>query len=144
LQKYTWIRKGQPLVDQARTAIAANKFPLFVAEGTSAKKKKNKIRHNAYLYQCFKVLTANSDTSTHCFFIFGHSLAENDEHILKRLGRGKFRKLYMGLYGQPDSPANQEIVTRANALKSLRNVRHPLECHIFRLGIGQCLGSGCR
>ena len=39
IQKYTWVRKGEPLVEQARAAIAANKFPLFVAEGTSYKRK---------------------------------------------------------------------------------------------------------
>lgn len=130
LQKYTWIRSGEPLVDQARAAIAANKFPLFVAEGTSLQKK-NKIRHNAYLYQCFKVLTANADQGKHCFFIFGHSLAENDDHILKRLGRGKFAKLYVGIFGDPTSAANKAIVSRANELAALRRDRYPLEVVFF-------------
>jgi hypothetical protein len=130
LQKYTWIRKGEPLVDQSREAIAANKFPLFVAEGTSAKKK-NKVRHNAYLYQCFKVLTANADTGTHCFFIFGHSLAENDDHIFKRLGRGRFRKLYVGLFGDAISPSNKAIIVRANELAALRSDRYPMDVAFF-------------
>ncbi len=130
LQKYTWVRTGEPLVDQARAAIAADKFPLFVAEGTSIRKK-NKIRHNAYLYQCFKVFTANADTGTHCFFILGHSLAANDDHILRRLGRGRCKTIFVGLYGSRDSSANIEIVARANALKSLRNVRNPLEVIFF-------------
>jgi len=130
LQKYTWVRKGEPLVEQARAAIADSKYPLFVAEGTSIKKK-NKIRHNAYLYQCFKVLTANADMGTHCFFIFGHSLAANDDHILKRLGRGKCKTLYVGLYGDPDSPGNVEIVARANGLKAQRNARNSLEVIFF-------------
>jgi hypothetical protein len=140
LQKYTWVRKGEPLVDQARSAIADNKFPLFVAEGTSTKKK-NKIRHNAYLYQCFKVLTANADTGTHCFFIFGHSLAANDDHILRRLGRGKCKTIYVGLYGDPESPANLQIVARANALKSLRSTRYPLEIIFFDSASAQVWGS---
>jgi len=130
LQKYTWNRKGEPLVDQARAAIEADKFPLFVAEGTSVKKK-NKIRHNAYLYQGFKVLTANADTGSHCFFLFGHSLAANDDHILKRLGRGKFKKLYIGLYGDPNSDANQQIIARANELATMRHRRYPLEVTFF-------------
>jgi hypothetical protein len=91
-----------------------NKFPLFVAAGTS-EKKKEKIRHNAYLYQSFKVLTANANEGTHCFFIFGHSLAENDDHILKRLGRGRFRKLYVGLFGDPDNATNTSIKQRAKS-----------------------------
>lgn len=130
LQKYTWVRKGEPLVDQAREAIAADKFPLFVAEGTSVKKKK-KIRHNAYLYQCFKVLTSNADQRRHCFFVFGHSLAENDDHILKRLGRGRFNKLYVSLFGDPNSPTNTEIVTRAKGIAAQRNDRYPLELNFF-------------
>ncbi|MER8380272.1 DUF4917 family protein [Mesorhizobium sp. M1399] len=80
LKKYTWVRKGVPLVEQAREAINGNAYPLFVAEGTSAQKKA-KIRHNAYLYQGFKQFTANVKTASHCFFIFGHSLATNDDHI---------------------------------------------------------------
>ncbi len=130
LQKYTWVRKGEPLVDQVRTAIAADKFPLFVAEGTSTQKK-NKIRHNAYLYQCFKVLTANAQTGTHCFFILGHSLADSDDHILKRLGKGRFKKLYVGIFGDADTPENRGVIARANAIAALRHDRYPLEVVFF-------------
>jgi len=130
LQKYTWIRNGIPLVEQARQAINDNKFPLFVAEGKSSQKK-NKIRHNAYLYQCYKVLTANAQTGTHCFFIFGHSLAENDDHILHRLGKGSFKKLYVGLYGDPDSEDNQFIINRAHEVAALRHEKKPLDVIFF-------------
>jgi len=130
LQKYTWIRKGIPLVDQARTAIAENKFPLFVAEGTSTQKK-NKIRHNAYLYQCLKVLTSNSNQGRHCFFIYGHSLATNDDHILVRLGRGRFKKLYVGIFGDPGTKENKKVMARANSLAALRPVTSPLEVVFF-------------
>lgn len=130
LQKYTWVRKGEPLVDQARAAIAANKFPLFVAEGTSTQKK-NKIRHNAYLYQCFKVLTANAQTGTHCFFLFGHSLAESDDHILVRLGRGRFKKLYVGIFGDTDTPENKKVIARTNTIAALRHDSYPLEVVFF-------------
>lgn len=130
LKKYTWIRKGVPLVEQARAAIAADAYPLFVAEGTSAKKKA-KIRHNAYLYQGFKQLTANVKQGKHCFFIFGHSLAENDDHILNRLARGRFPKLYVGIYGDPLTPDNQRIIARANALAAARHHKSPLEVAFY-------------
>lgn len=139
LQKYTWIRKQERLVDQARAAINSNKFPLFVSEGTS-RQKFSKIRHNAYLYQGLKVLTANADTSTHCFFIYGHSLAENDDHILRRLGRGKFPKLYVSLYGDPDSDANKKIIEKANQLAVLRHERRPLEVTYFDAASAQVWG----
>jgi len=130
LQKYTWSRSGTPLVEQAQAAMVENKFPLFVSEGTS-KQKKNKIRHNAYLYQCFKILTSNAHVGTHCFFIYGHSLAENDDHILKRLGRGKFPALYVSLFGSPKSETNQQIIKRARNLCSMRNLKKPLDVFFY-------------
>jgi hypothetical protein len=126
LQKYTWVRSGIPLIDQARAAIGDNKFPLFVAEGESDKKKE-KIRHNAYLYQALKKLTAQLETPSHCVFIFGHSLAENDDHILNRIGRGKCSKLFVSIYGDPNSDVNKEIIRRAVGLSEMRRSRYPLE-----------------
>lgn len=125
LQKYTWVRTNARLVDQARSAIGANKFPLFVSEGTSTQKKA-KIRHNAYLYQGFKQFTANALQTKVCFFIHGHSLAENDEHILRRLGAGKFPKLYVSLFGDPDDAGNKIIIGRAQALARARKPSNPL------------------
>jgi hypothetical protein len=125
LQKFTWVRTNERLIDQARSAINANKFPLFVAEGSSSQKK-DKIRHNAYLYQGFKQLTVNAGTGTHCFFIYGHSLAENDDHILRRLGYGRFPKLYVSLYGDPASPANSNIVAKTQRLAGMRGPRYPM------------------
>lgn len=131
LLKYTWVRKGVPLIEQARAALAGNKFPLFVAEGTSTQKKA-KIRHNAYLYQGLKQLTSNVIQGKHCWFIFGHSLAANDDHILTRIGRGRFKKLYVGLYGDPLEAWNEEIIGRAKWLSSLRHEKWPLEVAFYQ------------
>lgn len=130
LQKYTWVRKGVPLVDQAREALARDEYPLFVAEGTSAQKK-TKIRHNAYLYQGFKQFTANVQQGKHCMFIFGHSLAKNDDHILKRIGKGRLKKLYVGIYGDPLELVNQTIMQRAQALAGQRHAKWPLEVAFY-------------
>ena len=139
LKKYTWVRKNIPLVEQARTAIDGNAYPLFVAEGKSAQKK-DKIRHNAYLYQGFKQLTANANQGKQCFFIFGHSLAENDDHILNRLGRGRFRKLYVGIYGDPNSNENQRIMARAKSLAGMRQERWPLDVAFYDAASAQVWG----
>jgi hypothetical protein len=130
LQKYTWVRKGEPLIDQARAALARDAYPLFVAEGTSAQKKA-KIRHNAYLYQGFKQFTANVQKGPHCVFIFGHSLAENDDHILNRMARGRFKKLYVGIYGDPLEETNQTIMARAKALADKRHAAWPLQVEFY-------------
>lgn len=130
LKKYTWNRSGQPLVQQARSSLERGYFPLFVAEGTSIQKK-NKIRHNAYLHHSFKSFVANVDQIKPCFFIFGHSMAENDDHILKKIGRGKFKKLYVGIYGEPDNEGNQVIINRARELAAQRNANYPLDIIFF-------------
>ena len=130
LLKYTWVRKGVPLIDQARAALANNAFPLFVAEGTSTQKKA-KIRHNAYLYQGLKQFTANVQQGKHCLFIFGHSLAKNDDHILARIGRGRCRKLYVGIYGDMFAESNQVIIARAHALVAMRSDRWPLDIDFY-------------
>lgn len=141
LLKYTWVRKGVPLIDQAREALARNAFPLFVSEGSSAAKKA-KIRHNAYLYQGLKQFAQNAKQGRHCIFIFGHSLAENDDHILTRIGRGRCPKLYVGLYGDPDSPANKVIADRAQALAGMRREeRYPLEVAFYDAGSAQVWGA---
>lgn len=130
LQKFTWTRTNHRLIDQARAAMNANKFPLFVSEGSSAQKKE-KIRHNAYLYQGFKQLTANARQGRHCFFILGHSLADNDDHILRRLSTGHFPKLYVSLFGDPASPTNRAIISKANSLAAMRRDRYPLELAFY-------------
>jgi hypothetical protein len=132
LKKYTWIRKGDPLIVQARDSIAVNAYPLFVSEGQSAQKKE-KIRHNAYLYHSYKCLVSNAYQSRTrpCFFVFGHSLAASDDHIFSRLGHGRFPKLYVGIYGDENSPDNRQIMHHARALMALRHERHPLEVQFF-------------
>lgn len=139
IKKYTWVRKGVPLVEQAREAINNNAYPLFVAEGTSAQKKA-KIRHNAYLYQGFKQFTANVRTGTHCFFIFGHSLAANDDHILVRIARGRFKKLYVGIYGDPNSEENKRIMNRAHELAAQRHANAPLDVAFYDAATAQVWG----
>lgn len=139
LLKYTWIRKGLPLIDQVRAALAGSKFPLFVAEGTSAQKK-DKIRHNAYLYQGLKQLANNVTQGKHCWFIFGHSLAANDDHILTRIGRGRFKKLYVGIYGDPLEDWNKTIIARARWLAGLRHERWPLDVVFYDAESAQVWG----
>ncbi|WP_081780700.1 DUF4917 family protein [Sulfitobacter sp. 20_GPM-1509m] len=130
LQKYTWVRKQERLIEQVRRAMQDDKFPLFVAEGTSNQKKR-KIAHNSYLYQVGKTLASNANMVSHCFFLHGHSLAENDAHVLRRLARGRFKKMYIGLHGDPNSNSNSEIVKRARGMQAERIDRYPLEVEFY-------------
>ena len=130
LQKFTWCRTEERLIEQARRAMSDGKFPLFVAEG-STEKKFTKIRHNAYLFQALKTLKGCADTARHCFFIHGHSLDKNDDHILKRIGRGKCSTIYVSLFGDPENENNRTIIKRAEWVASLRSDSYPLSVKFY-------------
>jgi Domain of unknown function (DUF4917) len=87
LQKYTWINTGKALVDQANAALKKNFFPVFVAEGNT-NSKLTKIQHSAYLHHNFKSFAGvcqTKSTNGSALFVFGHSFAKNDAHILNQL-----------------------------------------------------------
>lgn len=108
IQKYTWANTGVRLIDQIRGALSQNCFPIFVSEGTSAEKYE-RIRHNDYLAKAYRSFQSIGGA----LFIFGHSLAENDEHYLKCVRGGKLDHVYVGLYGDPESDSNKFIRRRA-------------------------------
>ncbi|HED12142.1 MAG TPA: DUF4917 family protein [Gammaproteobacteria bacterium] len=130
LKKYTWVRSGLPLIDQARDAMQQGMYPLFVSEGESSAKMA-KVRHSAYLQHSFKSFHSIMDQSNQALFIFGHSPAENDSHILNQIGRGKCQKVYISLYGDPDSKGNREIIQRAEIIASLRRRNYPMKLTFF-------------
>jgi hypothetical protein len=130
LKKYTWSRSGVPLIDQARTAIHAGLYPVFVSEGESHSKQA-KIRHCAYLQHSFKSFHSVMALANQALFIYGHSLAQSDNHILVRIARGKCRKVYISLYGDPESESNRSIVQRAEQLAAMRHHRNPMELAFF-------------
>jgi hypothetical protein len=126
IQKYTWINTGVRLVDQIRDALSKDYFPLFVSEGTSAEKLE-RIRHNDYLAKAYRSFCEIKGA----LFIYGHSLAENDEHYLKRIEKGKVSNVYVGLYGGPDSDSSKRIIARANKLATSRSPGRPLKVQFF-------------
>ena len=130
LKKYTWIRSGLPLIDQARDAIQQGMYPLFVSEGESSAKMA-KIRHSAYLQHSFKSFHSVMEQRNQALFIFGHSLAENDNHILNQIGRGKCEKVYISLHGDPDSEGNRRIIQRAEVFAGFRRYNYPMDLHYF-------------
>jgi len=131
LQKYTWVDTGLPLVEQTRIALESDRFPLFVSEGDSSKKMKN-ITHSAYLYHNYKSFYSICSTMSYgkapntCLFTYGISFADNDEHILQNIAYGTIKHLFVGLYGEPDSERNQEIIKTVKKLKNLRTNKFPL------------------
>jgi len=126
IQKYTWVNTGVRLVDQIRDALSKGYFPLFVSEGTSGEKLE-RIRHNDYLAKAYRSFSE----ITGALFIYGHSLAENDEHFLKRIEKGRLSGVYVGVYGDLSSESNQKLISRAKRLVSARAVGRPLQVQFF-------------
>ena len=122
LHKYTWVNTGKALVDQANEALARDLFPLFVAEGTSDQKLA-KIQHSAYLHHSFKsfcTICTQPQAAKTAIFVYGHSLAENDWHILDRIGRTRLAHLFISLYGDSDASGNQAIRAAAERIAARR------------------------
>jgi hypothetical protein len=115
VQKYTWINTGVRLIEQIRDALKRDYYPLFVAEGTSSEKYE-RIRHCDYLSKAYRSFSSIQGA----LFIFGHSLAANDNHYLKCIEKGKISKIYIGLYGDPSSLDNKQIIRRARRIKAAR------------------------
>jgi Domain of unknown function (DUF4917) len=121
IQKYTWINTGQRLIEQIREALERDYFPLFVAEGAS-EEKLERIMHSEYLAKGKRSFSSIQGA----LFIHGHSLAENDEHFLKVIEKGKTKHLYIGLYGNENSKSNKAIKSRASRMIHNRGTKTPL------------------
>jgi hypothetical protein len=115
LQKYTWSNTGIRLTDQIRIALKEGKYPLFVAEGKTEDKLK-RIKHNAYLTKAFDSFSRIGGA----LFVFGHSLARNDEHFLKLIEKGRVNQLFVSIFGDPNSATNKKIINRALLIAKFR------------------------
>jgi hypothetical protein len=117
--KYTWSKTDTAIVDQIRAALDEDKYPLFVAEGSS-KSKVERILHNAYLHKALRSFESCCVSAKNAIVIFGHSLDANDMHVLRCISAGAVSDLLVGLYGDPASPRNKAVVARAEELIALR------------------------
>lgn len=127
LQKICWERTGgQPLIDQVREALDGGKFPLFVSEGTSASKLQ-RIRHSGYLHKGLRSFSEVCRNANAALFIFGHSLAEKDAHILDHIVRGKVPVIYVSVFGDERSDLNRQLAANAAELTRRRAEQFPLE-----------------
>lgn len=119
ITKYTWSKTDKPIVDQIRAALDEEKYPLFVAEGTSASKQA-RILHSGYLHKAHRSFESCCKSSGNAIFIYGHSLAENDEHVLRCIAKGNASHLLVSIYGDPNSPTNKAVIANAEKLSTLR------------------------
>jgi hypothetical protein len=118
LQKYTWSNTQIALVDQIREALADEKYPVFVAEG-DWRGKLDRIQHSGFLNRAYRSFAEIGNA----LFIFGHSMAENDDHVLRLIERGNVTQLWIGVFGDSDSHWNRRIIERAKHMNVVRKSR---------------------
>ena len=103
---------------------------MFVAEGAS-ENKKNRIMHNAYLHKALRSFESCCNNGRGSLTVFGHSLAENDHHVLRYIAKGRMRRLLVSVYGDPDAPVNQAIRLNCEELVRMRTASD----HLPRLDV---------
>lgn len=135
LQKYTWINTGVRLIDQIRSALKSNLYPLFVAEGKSTQKL-DKIQHSGYLSRAFRSF-ANVGGD---LFIFGHSMADSDDHILNLMRKNKISRVFVSLHGDPAKASNKVIRTKIENIAEKRPMTRPLKVFYFDAGSAKVWG----
>ena len=126
LKKFTWSKTDIALVDQIKDSLAKRSYPLIVTEGTS-NQKKDRIQHSSFLGRAYRSFSSIAGS----LFIYGHSLAENDEHLLKLIDKGKTRQLFVGIYGDPNSANNLKIVKRARKIPDRRSAKYPVDVQFY-------------
>lgn len=138
ITKYTWSKTRVPIVEQIRSALDEEKYPLFVSEGHSHEKL-DKIMHNAYLHKALRSFSSIGGS----LFVFGHSFDDNDDHILNQIPQSAISKLFVGLFGNPNIPDNQQIIAKAQKLQKTRAAmpyKRAFELDFFDVSTAQVWG----
>jgi hypothetical protein len=126
LKKYTWSRTGIALIDQIRSSLAQNLYPLIVAEGDNMKKKE-KINHSNFLSRSYR----SFGSITGSLFLHGHSLGDSDSHLVRIIERKRVSQLFVSLHGDPDSPHNRAIAQKVSLMPNLRSKKNPLSYYFY-------------
>lgn len=127
LAKLCWERSGnKPLMDQIRAALDEAKYPLFVSEATTDIKLA-RINRSAYLSKSLRSFDGCCGTKKAALFVVGHSLADNDAHVLNRIPHGKIAQVFVSLFGDPENEKNKAIRAKAESWRALRHERYPLD-----------------
>lgn len=125
--KWTSANGGDLLSLATNYPPGLGKLPLFVSEGSS-KAKLQTIGQSPYLSFCLESLRDDQENTV----VFGHSLSDEDKHIVAALNKGAPREVAVSIY--PRCPDQRIIEEKARVTQLLgeNNVRffdsttHPL------------------
>jgi hypothetical protein len=86
------------LITQAKARLDKGSFPVIVAEGTS-EDKAARIARSGYLSWGLNYARTGLRNREGALFTYGHSLDDRDAHILKHVGSGRIKAVYIGAFG---------------------------------------------
>ncbi len=112
------------LMDIIRTQLNIEHYPLIVTEGTS-EEKLNKISHNRYLQNAIEQLRYIKG----CLFIYGHSLDDNDKHIINVINKNKnLKQIFISVY---DPKNNFENIQQKAISLFIDDIQEPKELFYY-------------
>ena len=82
----------------------------------------NNIGETAYNFKSFVGVCKKSANNGTALFVFGHSFASNDAHVLDQIGKGNINHLFVSLFGDPKSEENSAIRLRVSQVAARRPV----------------------
>lgn len=118
LEKFTWINTGIKLMDQVRSALNENKYPLVVTEGSS-EQKLTRIMHSGYLHKGLRSFESVGGD----LFIYGHSLTDNDDHFINLIPSSNINRLFVSIH---DPTAPNKHNSKFNKLNELVIIRRQI------------------
>ena len=95
--------------------------------------------HSAYLHRALRSFSNISGS----LFVFGHSFDDNDDHVLRKIPEGRITDLHVGLFGDPSSANNRQIIAKAFSFVDFRaesGRRNKLDVHFFDVGTAKVWG----
>jgi hypothetical protein len=139
LHTYDALRGGQGmlrydgrrnLIDQSRARLAAGKFPVIVAEGSSDAKV-GRIARSEYLTWAARWFRTGLRNRNAVLFTYGHSLDLRDTHLIKQIGHGRISAVYVGAWQGLEGDQAGAIREWAHRWQELREPDHPLAIYVY-------------
>jgi len=115
--KWTSANEGNLLLLAENYPPGSSKLPLFVSEGSS-KAKLQTIGRSPYLSFCLDSLRDDQENTV----VFGHSLGEQDKHIVAALNKGAPREVAVSIYPRTD---DQLIIQEKARITQLLGANRP-------------------
>ncbi|UTP38004.1 DUF4917 family protein [Phenylobacterium sp. LH3H17] len=111
--RYEW---GRPLTKQVDAELKEGRFPVFIAEGNSQKKRaRQRLEYLAAARAKFRTVCRKDPGAV--LFTFGHSFGQSDNHIAEEIGAGTVREVFIGVFLDGDRARAQQLAATWSAAR---------------------------